>query len=47
MGLVKKELEKKNIKVITHSMIPPNDGGIALGQAYYGAFYSADRRNLI
>ena len=47
MRLVKKELEKKNIKVITHSMIPPNDGGIALGQAYYGAFNSADRRNLI
>lgn len=47
MGLVKKELEKKNIKVITHSMIPPNDGGIALGQAYYGVFNSADRRNLI
>ena len=47
MRLVKNELEKKNIKVITHSMIPPNDGGIALGQVYYGAFNSADRRNLI
>lgn len=33
--LVKEGLEKEGITVLLHSEVPPNDGGIALGQAYY------------
>ena len=29
-------LEKEGFQVLRHAMIPPNDGGICLGQAYYG-----------
>jgi hydrogenase maturation protein HypF len=29
-------LEEKGFKVLIHSLIPPNDGGISLGQAVYG-----------
>ncbi len=32
-SMCKERLTKNNINVITHSMVPPNDGGIALGQA--------------
>ena len=31
----KRYLEEKGLKVLTHRMIPPNDGGICLGQAVY------------
>ena len=34
--LTKRKLKEKHFRVLTHSMIPANDGGIALGQAYYG-----------
>lgn len=34
--LTKSKLREKHFRVLTHSMIPANDGGIGLGQALYG-----------
>lgn len=39
LKLTKEKLKIANLNVIHHSIIPPNDGGIALGQALYGLFY--------
>ena len=36
LDLTKKMLEENGFKVLIHSLIPPNDGGISLGQAVYG-----------
>ena len=37
--LTKAALEKAGFKPLLHSLIPPNDGGICIGQAAYGALH--------
>ena len=39
LELVDDGLTEMGVKVLKHSLIPPNDGGIALGQAVYGMAY--------
>lgn len=45
LELSQKALEEKDFKVLRHHLIPPNDGGIALGQAFAGSVLL--RRNVL
>ncbi len=38
LKMTEERLEKEGFEVLRHHMIPPNDGGIAIGQAAYGMY---------
>ena len=38
LGLCDQALQSLDFTVLKHSTVPPNDGGIALGQAIYAAY---------
>lgn len=43
LRMTEKRLENEGFKVLRHRMIPPNDGGISIGQAAYGMYQLQNR----
>ncbi len=44
LRMTENRLMEEGFEVLRHCMIPPNDGGIAIGQAAYGMYQLQDRR---
>ena len=40
------QLAQEGFTVLRHRMIPPNDGGIAIGQAAYGMYQLQNNRRI-
>ncbi len=43
LDLARRELEARDLRVLTHRAVPPNDGGLALGQAAIAGYRGAAR----
>jgi len=39
LRLCDEALQQRGFTVLKHSLVPPNDGGIALGQAIYAMYH--------
>ena len=46
LKLCREKLASEGFRVLTHSLVPPNDGGIGLGQAFYGMWSLNKEQNL-
>ena len=46
LRLAKQELEQHGFQVLTHFVVPPNDGGIALGQAVIARNWAQGKRGI-